>query len=244
MGLQHARAAVERVAEQDLGLVVLGAVGGEQVVQLERERGAYWTYVFFTGDRYLMLATVFDGTWDRYIDDFATKIPDFLDIIDSAWEGWPGIRSPEAKDYLVKHQITAEGWFVAHPDLTVAESARLKRVGQAVGHRLQPGAEAAADPAAERPRAGQDGRHRRRAAVFGELQLQVVDLAGQPAVAVDQLPVQQVQSRVEGAAGHGAQLPALVRTIRGMVTTATTSSSRRYSDPRALVNRELTLSPM
>ena len=39
---------------------------------------------------------------------------------------------PGAKDYLVKHQITAEGWYVAHPDLTVAEIHRLKRIGKAV----------------------------------------------------------------------------------------------------------------
>jgi hypothetical protein len=69
--------------------------------------------------------------WDAYIDDFATKIPDFLDIIDSAWEGWPGIRTPEAKDYLAKYQITAEGWYVAN-DLTVAETRRLRRLGEAV----------------------------------------------------------------------------------------------------------------
>ena len=65
-------------------------------------------------------------------DDFVTKIPDYLDIIDSAWEGWPGIRSPEAKDYLAKHQVTAEGWYVGNPDLTVAETRRLKRIGKAV----------------------------------------------------------------------------------------------------------------
>ena len=69
----------------------------------------------------LLFATAFDGDWDTYIDDFVAKIPDYLDIIDSAWDGWPGIRSPGAKDYLVKHQITAEGWYVAYPDLTVAE---------------------------------------------------------------------------------------------------------------------------
>jgi hypothetical protein len=89
-------------------------------------------FVFFDNDTRLLFATAFDGDWDTYIDDFVTKIPDFLDIIDSAWEGWPGIRSPGAKDYLVKHQITAEGWYVAHPDLTVAETSRLKRIGKAM----------------------------------------------------------------------------------------------------------------
>jgi hypothetical protein len=93
-------------------------------------------FVFLDNDTRMLFATSFDGDWDTYIDDFVTKIPDYLDIIDSAWEGWPGIRSPGAKDYLVKHQITAEGWFVANPDLTVAETHRLKRVVTAVEHFL------------------------------------------------------------------------------------------------------------
>ena len=88
-------------------------------------------FVFLDNDTKMLFATAYDGDWDTYIDDFATKIPDYLDIIDSAWEGWPGIRSPEAKDYLAKYQITAEGWYVAN-DLTVAETRRLMRIGQAV----------------------------------------------------------------------------------------------------------------
>ena len=89
-------------------------------------------FVFLDNDTRLLFATAFDGDWDTYIDDFVTKIPDYLDIIDSAWDGWPGIRSPQAKDYLAKHQITAEGWYVAFPDLTVAETKRLLHIGKAV----------------------------------------------------------------------------------------------------------------
>ena len=88
-------------------------------------------FVFLDNDTRLLFATTFDGDWDTYIDDFVTKIPDYLDIIDSAWEGWPGIRSPQAKDYLAKYQVTAEGWYVAFPDLTVAETRRLKQIGKA-----------------------------------------------------------------------------------------------------------------
>jgi hypothetical protein len=88
-------------------------------------------FVFLDNDTRLLFATTFDGDWDTYIDDFATKIPDYLDIIDSAWEGWPGIRSPQAKDFLAKHQVTAEGWYVAYPDLTIAETGRLKQIGKA-----------------------------------------------------------------------------------------------------------------
>ena len=52
------------------------------------------------------------------------RSPTDMDIIFSAFEGWPGIRSPKVKDWIVKHQIPAEGWYVAHPDLSVAEAGR------------------------------------------------------------------------------------------------------------------------
>jgi hypothetical protein len=90
-------------------------------------------FVFLDDDTRMLFATAYDGdSWDAYIDDFVTKIPDYLDIINSAWEGWPGIRSPHAKDYLAAHQVTAEGWYVGNPHLTVAETRRLQRIGQAL----------------------------------------------------------------------------------------------------------------
>jgi len=101
--------------------------GGKKVGTLHDMR-----FVFLDNDTKFLFATAYDGAWDPYIEDFATKIPDEMDIIFSAFEGWPGIHSPDVKDWIVKHQIPAEGWYVAHPDLTVAESARVKRVGKAV----------------------------------------------------------------------------------------------------------------
>jgi hypothetical protein len=86
----------------------------------------------FLDDTKLLFATAYDGDWDAYIDDFATKIPDIMDIAFSAFEGWPGIHSPEVKDWIAKHQVTAEGWYVANPNLTVAETRRLGRVGKAL----------------------------------------------------------------------------------------------------------------
>jgi hypothetical protein len=89
-------------------------------------------FVFLDNDRTFLFATAYDGQWDPYIEDFATKIPDEMDIIFSAFEGWPGIGSPKVKDWIVKHQIPAEGWYVAHPDLSVAETGRLRHIGKAV----------------------------------------------------------------------------------------------------------------
>jgi len=89
-------------------------------------------FVFLDNDTKLLFATAYDGDWDAYIDDFVAKIPNELDVFFSACEGWPGIHSPKVKDWIVKHQITADGWYVAHPDLTVRDIRRLKRVGKAV----------------------------------------------------------------------------------------------------------------
>jgi hypothetical protein len=89
-------------------------------------------FVFLEDDTKLLFATAYDGDWDAYIDDFAARIPDYLDIISSAFEDWPGIRSPDAKDYFLKYQVTAAGWYVANPNLTVVETRRLERVGEAV----------------------------------------------------------------------------------------------------------------
>jgi hypothetical protein len=93
-------------------------------------------FVYLDNDTRMLFATAYDGDWDPYIDDFATKIPDIMDIAFSAFEGWPGIHSPEVKDWIAKHQVTAEGWFVANPNLTVAETRRLGKVGKAVDELL------------------------------------------------------------------------------------------------------------
>ena len=46
-------------------------------------------FVFLDNDTKFLFATAFDGQWDPYIEDFVTKIPDEMDVIFSAFEGWP-----------------------------------------------------------------------------------------------------------------------------------------------------------
>ena len=89
-------------------------------------------FVFLDNDTKLLFATAYDGDWDVYIEDFVAKIPNELDVFFSACEGWPGTHRPEVKDWIANHQVTAEGWYVAHPDLTVRDITRMKRVGKAV----------------------------------------------------------------------------------------------------------------
>ena len=93
-------------------------------------------FVFLDNDTKLLFCTAYDGEWDAYIDDFATKIPDALNLLFSSSVGWPGIRNPSVKDWIVKHQIPAVSWYVANPNLTVAQTRRLERVGKAVDELL------------------------------------------------------------------------------------------------------------
>ena len=90
-------------------------------------------FVFLDNDTKLLFATAYDGdSWDSYLDEFATKIPDELDLLFSELEEFPGFRDPSVKDWIAKYQIPAQSWYVAHPDLTVVEVARQKRVNKAV----------------------------------------------------------------------------------------------------------------
>lgn len=102
-------------------------VGAGQVGTLHNMR-----FVFLDNDTKLLFATAYDGEWDPYIDDFATKIPEMMDYLFSNVEGWPGIASPDVKDFIVQHQIPAEAWYVSHPNVTVSEATRLTRQDQAV----------------------------------------------------------------------------------------------------------------
>ncbi len=100
-------------------------------------------FVFFDNDTRMLFCTAYDGDWDTYIDDFVAKIPDELDLVFSTTKDWPGLRTPGIKDHIASFQITAEAWYVASPDMTVAEAKRLERQGKAVDQFL----DKIADPA-------------------------------------------------------------------------------------------------
>ena len=89
-------------------------------------------FVFFDNDTRILFATTYDGDWDSYINDFATKIPELMDLLFANIEGWPGIDSPAVKDFIAGHQINAAGWFVANPQVTVVDTRRFQRMDKAL----------------------------------------------------------------------------------------------------------------
>jgi hypothetical protein len=90
-------------------------------------------FVFVDNDTKLLFATAYDGDFDPYIEDFASKIPNAMDLWLCNCEGYPGMRNPKAAaDWIARHQIAAEAWYVNSPNLTAAETRRLEKVGKAV----------------------------------------------------------------------------------------------------------------
>lgn len=79
-------------------------------------------HVIFDNDTRFMFASVFDGSWDTYIDDFAkTVVGAHFETIFSHSEGFPGISDPGVKDWFVAHQEPAGVFVSSYPDLTVQQ---------------------------------------------------------------------------------------------------------------------------
>jgi hypothetical protein len=109
--------------------ILHGSIGNEMVDMVGTVHDM--RFVILDNGTKLLFCTAYDLDWDPYIEDFATKIPDILDLQFSDVEGWPRVRSPEVKDFIARHQITADFWYVANPNLTVVETRRLERIGNA-----------------------------------------------------------------------------------------------------------------
>jgi hypothetical protein len=78
-------------------------------------------FVIFDNDTRIIFASTFDGDWDSYMDDFGGIIPDEIDLLFHEFEGYPGINSPGIKDWVVKQQVSAVGFYSAYPNATVKE---------------------------------------------------------------------------------------------------------------------------
>lgn len=91
----------------------------------------YARHVIFDNDTRLMFASEFDGSWDTYIDDFATtSIAKNFDMVFRHTEGFPGITDPNVKDWFVSQQEPALVFSGSYPDLTVSQIWKDQRVNE------------------------------------------------------------------------------------------------------------------
>lgn len=78
-------------------------------------------FVIFDRDTRVIFASTFDGDWESYINDFATILPDEIDLLFHECVGYPGIHSPAIRDWIAEQQVTAVGFYSAYPDASVRE---------------------------------------------------------------------------------------------------------------------------
>jgi len=101
-------------------------------------------FVPFDDDTRLLFATSFDGPWDAYMDDFASKPLRLFDAIFQHVEGYEGLPDLEAvKKFVLSAQKTAEA-FALNYGGTVKEIRKAVRVNRAFQQVLD-------DPAAGEP---------------------------------------------------------------------------------------------
>jgi hypothetical protein len=114
---------------------------GDAIREIGTLHEARW--VLFDDDTRLMFCSSFDGSWDKYIDDFAsTYIGTIFDAVFSHCEGFPGITDPAVKDWLMKYEREASAFVCAYPEASVKEVWKALEVQKAFQQVLD-------DPAAE-----------------------------------------------------------------------------------------------
>jgi hypothetical protein len=89
-------------------------------------------HAIFDNDTRYLFASVFDGDWDTYIDDFATTdIANVFSEVFQFTEGFPGITDPNVKEWFVAHQVPAVSFTSAYPDLTTKQVWKDQRINEA-----------------------------------------------------------------------------------------------------------------
>jgi hypothetical protein len=93
-------------------------------------------FVIFDNDTRCIFASVFDGDWETYIDDFATIVPDAIDLLFQEAVDYPGVRSPGIKDFIAKHQVSAMAFYGAYTDASVRDVWKALKVKKALDEML------------------------------------------------------------------------------------------------------------
>jgi hypothetical protein len=88
-------------------------------------------FVLFDGDTRLLFATSFDGPWDAYMEDFASKPLQLFDAIFRHVEGYEGLPDLAAvKAFILNAQISAAA-YARNYGGTVKEIRKAERVNKA-----------------------------------------------------------------------------------------------------------------
>ncbi len=118
----------------------------ERVGQFQAEAG-YWENrvgtvhdfraVLFDNDTRILFMITFDGDFKTYVSDIIAQAGPWFDaFFPGIWEGYDGATSSKSVELVMGGIVTSDVFYVAHPDVTVHDVARMKRLSKAVGEML------------------------------------------------------------------------------------------------------------
>lgn len=85
--------------------------------------------------RQMLFDSVYDGEWEQYVDDFATRIPGKLDKVWGDAVGYPPGKAkdaPELKKFLEARRIERDYFYMAYTEMTVKEIQKSLALGKAL----------------------------------------------------------------------------------------------------------------
>src|ERR1700690_1984255 len=114
----------------------------ERLPQIQAEAGYWETRVgtvhdfrvtLIDNDTRILFTIVYDGDFKTYIADILREAGPWLDqIFLGVWEGFKGSSDSESVESLLGFAFGAEVFFVANPDVTVRDVAKMQRISDAV----------------------------------------------------------------------------------------------------------------
>jgi hypothetical protein len=123
-----------------------GKLFRERLVQFQAE-AAYWESrvgtvhdfrtVLFDNDTRILFLITFDGDFKSYVTDIITQAGPWFDaFFPGIWEGYEGSKDRRTIDLVLAGTISADIFYVAHPDVSVRDVAKMKRLSKAAGELL------------------------------------------------------------------------------------------------------------
>lgn len=85
--------------------------------------------VALIGETHILFAATYSDDFKPYVLDVIRFAAPWIDhMFVGVADGFPGLESPDAIDYIAKYQIEADVWYASNPDLTVRDITKAANV--------------------------------------------------------------------------------------------------------------------
>ena len=118
----------------------------ERIPQINAEAG-YWEprvgtvhdfrATLIDNDTRILFTIVYDGDFKPYVEDILREASPWLEqIFLGVWDGFKGTKDRKSVEELFGYTFEADFFYVANPDVTVKDVAKMQRLSKAVGELL------------------------------------------------------------------------------------------------------------